>query len=196
MGLEAETTCRLGGKAHKVKALLESAELILRGELKRKLPIVALKNVSANGAALSFEAEGESFSLDLGAARATAWAKKIATPPPSLAMKLGIGKASQAFLIGAVEHAELKAALKGNTTANTKDASVFIAVIRSETELSAALKAYGKAQVPIWLVNIKGPKSPLGENPIREKMRAAGFKDTKTCAVSATLSGTRYNRAM
>ncbi len=194
MGLEAETTCTVSGKIFAVKALLESTELILRGALKRKLPIAALKHVTVKNTALTFTAEGESFALALGAAKSAAWAKKIAAPPPSLAKKLGISVEAMAFVIGAHDDAELDAALKGNTTATPKQAALFIAVVRSEAELDAALKAYGKAQVPLWLINFKGPKSALGENTIREKLRALGFKDTKTCAVSAALSGTRYNR--
>ena len=67
MGREAETICMHEGKTYKVKALLESTELILRGELKRKLPLTVLKNVVAKGPALSLTAEGESFALHLGA---------------------------------------------------------------------------------------------------------------------------------
>ena len=82
MGLEAETTCTHSGKSFAVKALLESTELILRGELKRKLPIAALKYVSIKNTTLTFEAEGEHYALALGAAKSAAWAKKIAMPPP------------------------------------------------------------------------------------------------------------------
>jgi hypothetical protein len=194
MGLEAETTCTHSGKSFAVKTLLESTELILRGALKRKVPINALKHVTVKGPALTFEANGESFALNLGAVKAAIWAKKIATPPPSLAKKLGLSATTPALVIGAVDDAELEAALTCHTTSNAKQAALFVAVTRDDAALAAALKAYGKAGAPLWLINVKGPKSALGENAIREKLRALGFKDTKTCAVSATLSGTRYNR--
>src|SRR5579872_4846696 len=183
MGLETETICIQSGKSFAVKALLESTELILRGDLKRKLPLAALKHVTAKGSALTFEAEGESYSLNLGAAKSATWAKKIAAPPPTLAKKLGLSATTQAWVIGAVDDAELEAALTGHTSATPKQAAFFIAVVRSAAELNAALKAYGKQQAPLWLINVKGPKSALGENAIREKLRALGFKDTKTCAV-------------
>ena len=94
-----------------------------------------------------------------------------------------------------MDDAELDAALKGNTVVSVKDAAFFIAVTRDEAQLAAALKSYGKSPKPLWLINVKGPKSVLGENAIRETLRALDFNDTKTCAVSVTLSGTRYNRA-
>ena len=97
-------------------------------------------------------------------------------------------------MIGKVGDAQLDAALKSNTTPTPQQAALFIAVTRDEAQLATALKTYGKAQAPLWLINVKGPKSALGENTIREKLRALGFMDTKTCAVSVKLSGTRYNR--
>jgi hypothetical protein len=195
MGLEAETTCLHSGKPHKVKALLESTELILRGALQRKLPLAALRHIAAQGEALTFEAEGEHFALTLGKAKAATWAKKIATPPPSLAQKLGLSETAKAFVFGTVDDADLTAALKGRTTAKPAEAAILLAVLTSEAELAALLEAHGKNALPLWLVNIKGPKSPLGENAIRAALRAAGFKDVKTCAVSAALSATRYVKA-
>ena len=194
MGLETETTCTHQGKTYKVKALLESTELILRGELKRKLPLVSLNHILVNGSNLNFESGGENYSLALGVEKSVTWAKKIATPPPSLAKKLGLSDTGKAFVIGAVDDAELEAALKDNTTASAKDAALFIAVTRSDKQLNSALKTYGQAKAPIWLINVKGANSSLGENAIRAIMRERGFMDTKTCMVSASLAATRYNR--
>jgi hypothetical protein len=195
MGLEAETTCIHGGKPVKVKALLESTELILRGGLKRKLPISSLRNVKASADQLSFDAEGEAYVLNLGAAKAATWAKKINTLPPTLAMKLGLSAGVLAFVIGDVDDTELAAALKDNRCSTLSEAGMTIAVVKSDTQLAAALKIHGKAQAPLWLANVKGAKSPLGENAIRAVMREHGFIDTKTCAVSAILAATRYNKS-
>jgi hypothetical protein len=195
MGLEAETTCTHSGKTFAVKALLESSELILRGALKRKLPITALKNVTAQGPALTFEAEGERYTLSLGESKSAAWAKKIAAPPPSLAKKLGLSETAKAFVFGPVDDAELQAAVAGHTAPKPAEAAFLIAVLTSTAELTALLKAHGNSALPLWLANLKGAKSPLGENAIRTALRNAGFKDVKTCAVSAALSATRYVKA-
>ena len=195
MGLEAETTCVHSGKSFAVKALLESTELILRGALKRKLPIAALKHVAVTNTALTFEAEGEHYTLALGATKSAAWAKKIATSPPSLAKKLGLSETSMAFVIGPVDDAALANALRGHTAATPAEATFILAVLRSEADLAALLKVHGKSALPLWLANIKGAKSALGENAIRAVMRRAGFMDVKSCAVSAALSATRYVKA-
>ena len=195
MGLEAETTCVHSGKSFAVKALLESTELILRGALKRKLPIAGLKLVAVKNTALTFEAKGERYALALGATKSAAWARKIATPPPSLAKKLGLSETSMAYVIGPVDDEALAAALQGHMVVNIAEAGFILAVLRSEADLSAVLKAHGKSALPLWLANVKGAKSPLGENAIRAVMRGAGSMDVKTCAVSAALSATRYVKA-
>ena len=195
MGLEAETTCTHSGKSFAVKAVLESTELILRGALKRKLPIAALKHVAVKNTALTFEADGERYALELGATKSAAWAKKIATPPPALAQKLGLSETSMAFVFGQVDDEALAAVLQGHTAATLAEAAFILAVLRTETDLAALLKAHGKSALPLWLTNVKGAKSALGENAIRALMRRAGFMDVKSCAVSATLSATRYVKA-
>jgi len=195
MGLEAETTCTHSGKSFAVKALLESTELILRGALKRKLPIAALKHVTVTNTALTFEAKGERYALALGATKSAAWARKIATPPPSLAKKLGLSETSMAYVIGPVDDEALAAALQGHTAATPAEAGFILAVLRSENDLAALLKARGKSALPLWLANVKGAKSELGENAIRAVMRHAGFMDVKSCAVSEALSATRYAKA-
>ena len=192
MGLEAETTCTHSGKSFAVKALLESTELILRGALRCKLPIAALKHVAVKNTALTFEAEGERYALALGATKSAAWAKKIAAPPPSLAKKLGLSETSMAHVIGPVDDAALAAALQSHTAATLAEAAFILAVLRNEADLAALLKAHGKSALLLWLANVKGAKCALGENAIRAVMRRAGFMDVKSCAVSAAFSATRY----
>ena len=192
MGLEAETTCTLSGKSYAVKALLESTELILRGEVKRKFPIATLTHITTTGNALTFTVEGESFTLALGATKAATWANKLTTPPPSLAQKLGLSETARAFVIGTVEDASLATALAGKTVDVHDKAAFLLAVLQNDAELAALLKVHGKSALPLWLVNFKGPKTPLGENAIRAALRGAGFMDVKTCTVSASLAATRY----
>jgi hypothetical protein len=49
MGREAQCRCRWDGGSGDVKAFLETNELILRGSLKRTLPIARLKDVRVAG---------------------------------------------------------------------------------------------------------------------------------------------------
>ena len=89
MGREATCTCVWNGKKSIVKALIEPPELILRGELKRRVPIATMKSVKAERDQLCFTVEGDPVALSLGSDIAVKWADALLKPPPTLARKLG-----------------------------------------------------------------------------------------------------------
>ena len=93
MGREATVQCRWAEESGLCKVLLESHELIVRGGLRRRVPISLLKDVSVENENLRFRVGDEAVSFSLGSQLAQRWAKAIATPPPSLAMKFGISRA-------------------------------------------------------------------------------------------------------
>src|SRR5260370_28876773 len=111
MGQEAECECEWNGSRIRVKAFIEPPELILRGGIRRRLPLSRIEQIRAKGDALLFTSQGESFALALGSALAQKWAKSLATPPPSLAKKLGIAEASIVRMIGPVHDEPLRTAL-------------------------------------------------------------------------------------
>lgn len=191
MGREALCACRWGAETGEVKALLESLDLIVRGDIKRKVPIADLKSVHVEDDDLCFKVGRESVALSLGAKDAASWAKKIATPPPSLKDKLGLKDGMKAFVIGTHSDPALAAALKGATTTVAAKAALAVAVAENEKDLAKAIRACPDA-LPIWIVHRKGKTAAYGETPIRAAMRAGGFIDTKVSAVSADFSATRY----
>ena len=89
MGREARCAATWGAHRGNVTALLESTELIVRGAFRARAPIASLRGVRAEGGTLYFRAGDDDVALAMGAA-APRWAAAIATPPPSLAAKLGI----------------------------------------------------------------------------------------------------------
>ena len=93
MGKEATCHVQWGDESGEGKVLLESCELIVRGAgrlSRRSVPIASLTDLRLEGDRLLFRAGTEEVALTLGAAEAQSWAKKITTPPPTLAAKLGI----------------------------------------------------------------------------------------------------------
>src|SRR5579863_4149713 len=90
MGREAECTCDWNGTRAKVKALVEPPDLILRGELRRRVPYAQMRHVRADRDRLCFEFEKESVSLELGNGLALKWVQYLTAAPPTLAKKLGI----------------------------------------------------------------------------------------------------------
>ncbi|MEC4592882.1 MULTISPECIES: hypothetical protein [Nitrospirillum] len=195
MGLEAVCHVTWQGGAGEVKALLESRELILRGEIRRTVPVAAITAVAVEGDDLVLATPDGPLILTLGADAATHWARKLTTPPPTLAQKLGVSPAAPVLVIGTADDSALAAALKGAVAATPAEARLALAVVRDVADLERAVAAH--AGLPpgaaLWIVHGKGPKTLFGETPVRAWMRAAGFMDTKICAVSDTLSATRYN---
>jgi len=193
MGREAVAMCRWQGKVAEVKALLESHEIILRGDIRAKISRATISAPKIDKDALVLRADGETLRLELGLKEAEKWLAALLKPLPSLAEKLGVSKSSKAFVIGKVDDAELKTALVGAATKAPKDAAVLIAMLRNEADLKAAIKAAGgAAHAPVWCVYGKGKFATLSDSAIRTTMRANGFVDNKTSGVSDQLTATRY----
>jgi len=195
MGREATVHCQWGEEAATCKVLLESQELIVRGDLRRRVPLSSLADVRVECDQLRFRAGQEVVSLKLGAQLAERWAKAIATPPPSLAKKLGISPASRLRIIGTVESAELEAAIAEAAATDGKDADLIVAQTESHADLVQALSQLQKDRPsipPLWIVYPKGAGNELNETFVRELLRGAGFLDTKVASVSARLTALRF----
>lgn len=196
MGREAQTLATVGSHTEAVKALLEATELILRGAtLKRRYAVAALQAVRVQGDRLQFNAGDEAVALQLGAAEAGKWQARLTTPPPTLAAKLGVSAASPALVLGPVDDAALAAALQGATTTRAADAALLLAVVASPADLTQALACHAPLATPVlWVVHGKGRSATLGDTAIRSTLRAQGYIDNKTTAVSDRLTATRYVR--
>jgi len=196
MGLEARCPCRWSDGSGEVQALLEARELIVRGDLKRTIPIAAITLVRVEGSELRLRVGTKEIFLGLGAARAERWAKKLAAPPRTLTQKLGVGPSSKALVIGTVEDPALRGALADSEVSRVEDARLSVAVVTNAAALQYALQVHATlpSGAPIWVVYGKGARAAFGEAPVRQFMRAAGYMDNKVSAVSDTLTATRYTR--
>lgn len=197
MGREAECEVVCNGSRARVKALIEPPELILRGELRRRLPLSTLKDVRAEGETLRFASGSETFFLAVGAAMAQNWVKLLTSPPPTLAKKLGISADTVVRMIGAVDDDALREALASAKRVADKNAELILARVNSKAELASALRSASKqlaARMPIWFIYPKGRGQALTENDVRSTALAAGIVDTKVAAVSSTLTGLRFVR--
>src|SRR5208283_1420629 len=88
MGRELLCTVRSGGKTGSGKALLETNEIIFRGDFRLKIPFASLKAVVARDGELRLKWPEGSVVLELGE-QAEKWAHKI-LHPKSTSEKLGI----------------------------------------------------------------------------------------------------------
>lgn len=195
MGREAIAQAEIGSESGEVRVLLESQELILRGNIRRRFPREALTDVHVDEDALCFQAMGESVRLYLGATVAAAWAKAIATPLPSLKAKLGLAKGGQALCVGTFDDPLLDEAVNDSRAQDIARADMIIARVDGLSDLEAALAIHAASPLlPLWAVYPKGSGVTFGDSHIREILRAAGFRDSKSCAVSPRLTATRYGR--
>lgn len=195
MGREAQCNAHVGAETAAVKALLESSGVILRGGIRRRYALADLQALQVAGEQLRFSAGGEAVALDLGNAEAARWLKKLSTPPPTLAAKLGIGPASPALVFGPLDDAALAEALQGARTRAAAKASCLVAVVFTAGELQAAVQLHATLPCPaLWVVHPKGTAASLGDSHVRQTLRGLGYVDNKSTAVSAALTATRYTR--
>lgn len=196
MGREASCTARVGTETAEATALLESTTVVLRGELKRRWDIAALQNLRVAGEELLFDAADEAVALVLGEKEAARWLKKLQTPPPTLAAKLGVSAENPALLIGPTVgplDPALAEALGGGITTNVREARMLVAVLSNPSELPRMAEFHADMICKtVWVVHPKGPEASPSDAEVRVAMRGWGYVDNKTSAVSDRLTATRW----
>lgn len=196
MGREASCTARVGTETAEVAALLESTTVVLRGALKRRWDIAALQNLRLAGEELLFEVGDEAVALVLGEKEAGRWLKKLQTPPPTLAAKLGVSAENPALLIGPTVgplDPALAEALAGGITTNMREARMLVAVLSNPSELPRMAEFHADMICKtVWVVYTKGLSASPSGGEVRDAMRGWGYVDNKTTAVSDKLTATRY----
>ena len=196
MGREAICLCNWAGTKTEVKALLETNEIILRGGIRRRVPLKKLSNVKVQSDRLCFEVDHEPVQLFLGTSMAESWVKKVKAQPRSLAQKLGITDKTVVRTFGNITDKALLHALEQAAQVSPRDADLIVAFVDTPESLNTTLRDAGRLlsqSVPIWLVYPKGPGHPLNESAIRTTLRAQSLMDTKVASVSTELTALRFN---
>lgn len=195
MGRETVATARWRGDVAETRVLLEAQEIILRGAIKARIPRAAISAITIEEDDLVVLVDADRLVIELGAAQAAKWHDALLKPPPSLASKLGIGTDHPVFVIGGVQDDALNDALAGATCPTPGQAHILLSVVNGETDLRAALAiAIEHPTMFLWCIYAKGKGVTFGDSSVRALMRDAGYVDSKSCAVSVELTGTRYGR--
>lgn len=193
MGREAICTATWQGATAEVKVLLESTEIILRGDIRARIARAGITGITARGDNLAVDVSGDMLTLELGPVEATKWAAALLKAPPTLVEKLGLAAGKRAFVLGVIDDAALAVALDRATAPVLADADMIVAILRSEADISAALDTARTAPAcAIWMVAGKGKFATVADAAIRGFMRANGYVDTKTSGISYRLTATRY----
>jgi hypothetical protein len=203
MGREAKCTARLSGQTSTGKALLETSELLFRGDFRAAIPFKAITKLVVDGADLGVTWPDGTLVLALGAPEARKWADKIRNPPSRLD-KLGI-KAGATVAITAVtdageaiglddfvKEAEARGArVVAGKTAKDLDLIFVTATRRSDLRGLAALKKQIRPDGAIWVLRPKG-RDEITERDVMAAGKAAGLVDVKVAAFSPTLTAEKF----
>lgn len=192
MGREAEGHAVWRGQSGAVKAFLESDGIILRGEVRGKLPRAGLMDWRVEGEDLCLRSDGEALVLTLGAREAAAWVRALEKPLPSLAAKLGVSAMARAWVIGGPAPEEIGVAVSGATVAGPEGAAMIVAVLTGPGDLEAALAAGQASGLRVWCVHGKGKAAAVGDTAVRSAFRGVCWVDLKTSAVSEGFTATLY----
>jgi len=197
MGREILCRAKSSGKWHQGKALLETSEVIFRGDLRLKIPFASLKAVAVRDGELHLKWGSDSAVFQLGPL-AERWAHAI-LHPKSTSEKLGIKpglKISAVHMADDTTMRDARKAAKEFTDAKPlqeSDAIFFSAT--SEDELRGIKKLLPSLACngSLWVVYPKGQKE-ITELQVLAAGRAAGLYDIEVVSYSPTHTALKFVR--
>jgi hypothetical protein len=198
MGLEATCAATLDGERSRGTALLETSEVLFRGDFRARVPFDEIERVAVSGKTLTLEWGGRKLALELGA-DAAAWAEKIKNPPSRLS-KLGVKPASRVALVGDFAFDEtferelgmMASADAAATVRGPVDVLFYAPATPGALGRVGALSKRIAQTGAIWIVRPKGKDTPITEDDTRRAGLEAGLVDVKVAAFSATHSALKF----
>jgi hypothetical protein len=194
MGLETKCRAKVDDGSGKIReadatVLLETDELIVRGEARIQIPRSSIKNVAARGGVLTVSAPPATISLTLGADAAAKWKTKIEEAPKRLIDKLDVKPGAKVWIFD-VDDETLIAQVTERTDRVSRGSSasgcdVVFVDVNSEKELSRIGKAIGAThdRGAVWVLHRKGPTG-IADTTIFAAAKALGLVYTKVARVS------------
>jgi hypothetical protein len=195
MGNEATCKVRFGKQESEGKALLETNEVLFRGDFRLKIPFSTIKSAKTVDGELRLQtADGLAvFHLD-GAAEK--WLEKI-LHPKSRIEKLGVKPAARVSLIGKLdseflrEVGELTKSITKGKAASDAEHIFFAADSKEDFSALSKIARVMSGAAALWIVYPKGQKH-ITENDVLAAGRKLGLKDVKVVGFSATLSALKF----
>jgi len=195
MGNEVRCTVRFGKQESAGKALLETKEILFRGDFRLKIAFREIKSVKAADGELLLEFPSGKAAFVLGA-RAEKWAHKILHPKTPFE-KLGV-KEGQSVSTVAVSDAGFLKQLKKcagdlaiGKPLNDCDVLFLGAETASDLAKISKLMPFLKKDGSLWIVYPKGQKV-ITEGDVLAAGRKAGLKDIKVVGFSETRTALKF----
>ena len=197
MGRELQCRAKIGGKWTEGKALLETTEIIFRGEPRLKIPLASVTSAATRNGNLQIMWGSESAIFEIGE-QSEKWAHAI-LHPKSTGDKLGLKPGLTISSIGmpldtTMSDAKKVAAKFGESKPIPNSDAIFLgAATASDLAKASKLLATLAPNGALWIVYPKGRKE-ITELQVLESGRALGLYDVKVVSYSATHTALKFVR--
>ena len=190
MGQEALCRVRLNGDASVGKALLETTELIFRGDFRLRIAFKSITDLVEDGDELRIEYPEGTAVFELGAKAASKWANAIRNPK-GLMDKLGVREGDATAVVSELDIAfldELRSKTKhvSQELAPASDLVFYRADRPADLDRLSELRSAIKPDGAIWVVSPKGKTAQIKDTDVMAAARDAGLVDTKVVSFSDT----------
>jgi hypothetical protein len=195
MGNEATCTVRFGKQQSNGKAVLETSEILFRGDIRLKIPFSSIESAKSVDGELRLQTPKGLAVFELGAAAAK-WCEKI-LHPKSRVEKLGVKPGATVLLLGSFDEEFLRELREMDSVLTDGKAAVdaewifFAADLRKHLAHVSKLAKSLKGAAALWIVYPKGQKD-ITENGVLATGRKAGLKDVKVVGFSATHTALKF----
>jgi len=195
MGNELNCSVRFGKQQSEGKALLETSEILFRGDFRLKIPFSAIKSAKAVDGELRLQTADGLAVFHLGAA-SEKWCNKI-LHPKSRIEKLGVKPGAKVALLGEFDAEFLrevgsltKSVSKGKTNSDA-ECIFFAADSKGDLGSLSKISKSMRGATPLWIVYPKGQKY-ITENDVLAAGRKSGLKDVKVVGFSPTHTALKF----
>lgn len=195
MGNEATCKVKFGKQESEGKALLESGEILFRGEFRLKIPFASVKSATAVDGELRLKT-AEGLAVFRIGPYAEKWREKI-LHPKSRIEKLGVKAGAKVCLLGKFDPdflAEVNGLTKSVDERKIAEDTQWIFFSADSKDDLAALTKIVKSMrgaAALWIVYPKGQKN-ITENEVISAGRRSGLKDVKVVAFSPTYTALKF----
>jgi hypothetical protein len=204
MGYETKCAVRVKDasgirRAESAAVLLETDELIVRGEARVRVPRLEIERVSVRGGVVTVISPSAEVQLTVGADAAAKWRAKLEEAPKRLIDKLDVKPSAKVWLLHETD-TELVSQIRERAAAVSSGRSrtgcdvVFVRVDDAAQldRVDRAADAIVEAGA-IWVVHPKG-KTGVADTTIFARAKSLGLVYTKVARISETLSAEKLVR--
>jgi hypothetical protein len=200
MGNEVKCRVRSGKQESDGKALLETSEIIFRGDFRLKIPFATILSAEVVGDELQLRtAEGVAI-FELGTSIAQKWREKILHPKTRIE-KLGIKPGTKVSLIGFEDQDEeflkelqkTEAVMTPAKNGLPKECDYILLRTDTKQQLAQVAKIARKmlGAVALWIIYPKG-RQDISEGDVFAAGHKAGLTDIKVVGFSATQTALKF----